>query len=69
MLAEVRAHDSFVTCHKTLGTGRPGAICKGSDEAFQSTLSPVAHRLDRVEEITEAMLADEALVWSPDDPR
>jgi len=51
MLADVRRDDSFVTCHKTLGTGKPGAICRGSSDAYESTLEQVARRLGLVVEV------------------
>lgn len=45
MLAEVRRADSFVTCHKTLGTGEPGAICKGGSEAYMGQIERIARRI------------------------
>lgn len=53
MLAEVRANDGHVTCHKTLGTGQPGAICRGSDDAHQGQASRIAERLGLMLAVTE----------------
>lgn len=54
MLADIRANDSFITCHKTLGTGEPGAICAGGSEAHTGQLERIARRLNGVLLVTEA---------------
>lgn len=51
MLAEVRATDSYITCHQTLGTD-VGAICKGGSEAHMGQLERIARRLNGVVEVT-----------------
>lgn len=61
MLAEVRRNDSYVPCHKTLGTGRPSAVCKGSSEAHMGQLERIAYRLGGPILVTEDDLAAEAL--------
>lgn len=57
MLVDVRANDSFVTCHKTLGTGGPGAICAGSSEAHMGQVERIARRFGSVAFVTEAEVA------------
>lgn len=52
MLADIRMRDSYITCHQTLGTGEPGAICKGGSEAHMSQLERIARRLGGVVEVT-----------------
>ena len=59
MLADVREHDSFVPCHKTLGKGRPTAICKGSDDAHEGALARLARRFEFVEVLTEEQVLAE----------
>lgn len=56
MLADVRATDGFVPCHKTIGTGLPSAICRGSNDAHRGGLVRLADRgvLAGVVEVTEA---------------
>ena len=54
MLERVRQRDSFVNCHKTLATGQPGAVCRGSDNAHEGMLMRTARALGIVVEVTEA---------------
>jgi hypothetical protein len=58
MLEDVRRTDSFVTCHKTLGTGKPGAICAGSSEAHMGQVERIARRFDGVLLVTEEEVAE-----------
>lgn len=60
MLAGVRADDSFVTCHKALGTGQPGVICRGSNDAHPGQMFRIAQRLGLVVEMTEEEVLAEA---------
>jgi len=53
MLASVRATDSYVPCHKWLGTGIPGAICRGSDNAHEGQLARMARRMEMLYEVDE----------------
>jgi hypothetical protein len=53
MLARIRATDSFITCHQTLGTGLAGAVCKGGSEAHMGQMERIARRLnDSIVEVT-----------------
>ena len=45
MLQNVVRQDSYITCHQTLGTGEPGAICKGGSDAHMGQLERIARRL------------------------
>lgn len=62
MLADVRAEDSYIPCHKTLGTGLPSAICRGGHEAHRGALARMAvDVLGGIVEVTEAdVLAETA---------
>lgn len=51
MLRTVVRNDSFITCHQTLGTGEPGAICKGGSDAHMGQLERIARRLGGVIEV------------------
>lgn len=51
MLQNVVRQDSYITCHQTLGTGEPGAICKGGSDAHMGQLERIARRLDGVIEV------------------
>lgn len=51
MLAQIRATDSYITCHQTLGTGEPGAICKGGSNAHMGQIERIAHRFGGVIEV------------------
>lgn len=53
IMREVRRNDSYVTCHKTLGTGQPGVICKGSSEAHFGQMERIGRRLGAMLEMTE----------------
>lgn len=59
MLESIRRDDSFVNCHKTLGTGQPGAVCRGGDDAHESQIARIARRLGVVKEVTEAEILEE----------
>lgn len=59
MLESVRATDSFIPCHKTLGTGLPSAICRGGHEAHEGALARMADRLGGMVEVTEAEVLKE----------
>lgn len=45
MLDAIRADDSYIPCHKTLGTGLPTAICKGGDDAHEGQLARIGRNL------------------------
>jgi len=51
MMDEVRARDSFIPCHQTLGTGEPSAICRGQADAFRGWL---LRHIETVEEVPPA---------------
>lgn len=51
MLQDIRMRDSYITCHQTLGTGEPGAICKGGSDAHMGQLERIARRIDGVLEV------------------
>lgn len=54
MIDSVRATDSYIPCHKTLGTGLPSAICRGGHDAHEGALARMADRLGGLVEVTEA---------------
>jgi len=56
MLADVKREDTYVTCHKTLGTGGPGAICRGSNDAHEGQLMRMARAMGWFQEVSEADL-------------
>lgn len=51
MLQSVVRHDSYITCHQTLGTDEPGAICKGGSDAHMGQLERIARLLGGVVEV------------------
>lgn len=53
MLAAVRADDSYIPCHKTLGTGLPSAICKGGDDAHEGQIARIGRRIGADVYVTE----------------
>lgn len=59
MVESVRATDSYIPCHKTLGTGIPSAICRGGHEAHEGALARMADRLGGLVEVTEAEIVIE----------
>lgn len=54
MLERVRSRDSFVNCHKSVGTGQPGVVCRGSDDAHEGLVMRLARAEGVVVEVTEA---------------
>jgi hypothetical protein len=69
MLERVRERDSFVNCHKTLATGQPGAVCRGSDNAHEGMLMRMARAEGVVVEVTEAEVLAEGERYATGRPK